>query len=82
MNPETRVLLDKAVSAEHPVEELVSLAASMRDKGIGKQEVYDLFLGYMLNLRAQNRAREEDAVCDALDYVSGWCEPDRRIFLD
>lgn len=80
MNADTKLLLERAVSAENPVGALTAIAANMRDNGANQQQVYDVFMEFMLVLRAENRQSEEDSVGDVLDYIWGWCGPDHRIF--
>jgi hypothetical protein len=77
---EIEAQLNEAVAHANAAAKLVTLAERLRDNGATKQEVCDAFEAYLLQLRAENRGAEEDAVCDALDFIVGWCRPDKAIF--
>lgn len=59
---------------------LRGLVEAFKFEGKTQRAIYDLFMSFMLSLRAQGREREEDLVFDALDFIAGWCSPEVRWF--
>jgi hypothetical protein len=64
-----REQLEAALAAK----DLRGLVAAWQAAGQSQAAVYDAFLAFMLALRAEGREADEDAVADAMDFISGWC---------
>lgn len=42
----------------------------------------ELFTGFLLKHREDQNASRNDAICDTLDLIVGWCREDNRLFPD
>ncbi len=70
---------EQALRSAEPVGTLRSLAEQMITHGKREASVLEFFEAVRARLQAENRAADEDAVLDAMDFVTGWCGPHMRI---
>ncbi len=72
-------MLQTALESTDAVGELRRLATERLATGTDKAAVLEAFEQLRRELRAANRERDEDAVMDAMDFLSGWCSPHMKL---
>ena len=75
-NKEFSELLITGIKANRDVLSLRQILIKLRDNGMSKFEMLDC-LG---KLRTVSGEKTEDVLLELMDFVSGYCNPDLRIF--
>lgn len=70
---------DEALRSDDRVAELRRLAQRMLEEGSALDAVLSRFERARQELRTAARADDEDAVMDAMDFVTGWCSPHMKL---
>jgi hypothetical protein len=72
---------ESALNSQQPASCLRSLAQQLAAEGITKEQVYDLFEAFLLEIRKNENLREEeeDTVLDVMDALTGWCHSDSAL---
>jgi hypothetical protein len=70
-----------ALDSHEPAFSLRTLAQQLAAEGQTKEQVYELFETFLLELRQNEKLREadEDAVLDVMDALTGWCHSDSAL---
>ncbi|HMF12237.1 MAG TPA: hypothetical protein VKE94_08020 [Gemmataceae bacterium] len=67
--------IEKALQSNEPVTELRNVALDLFADSQTREAVLELFERARPELREADRAGEEDAVMDVMDFLAGWCSP-------
>ena len=67
--------IDDALRSSEPVARLRTLVRQWMDQGKDKAAILGLFEDVRKELTQAGRERDEDAVLDVMDFVTGWCSP-------
>lgn len=76
----TREEMVKIAQMEDPVEGYRQLAKKLRQELPSGRAVYDLFLAFSLTINDDEDQFFWEPLFDAMDQITGWCSPDRRLF--
>jgi hypothetical protein len=73
------VRIEEALRSSDRVRELRRLAHRLLDEGIKADTLLSAFERAREHLRSAHRDQEEDAVMDAMDFLTGWCSPHMKL---
>jgi hypothetical protein len=71
--------IETALRTETPVLSLRELASELLRSGKDRNTVYDLLESARATLREADRETDEDAVMDAMDFLTGWCSSHMKL---
>jgi hypothetical protein len=63
-----------------PFQNLHALAKQLRDSGMPQSVMSGLFTEFLLKHREDQNESRNDAICDTLDFIVGWCSEGNRLF--
>ena len=72
--------LRKALDSSEPATALCDLAVTMRDEGVPKDELYELYSTESLLHRDSDDETKWDALCDTMDLICGWCASGKELY--
>lgn len=67
------------VKAGSSVHELLSFAVLLKAAGLGRREVTEVFQAARYELPDED-VKTDDSLCDALDFITGFCSPGTGVF--
>lgn len=71
---------EKALNSNKPFENLHELAVKWKAQGMSKDEMYTLFEHYGRIHQEDEDETKYDAIADTMDFIVGWCLPQKRLF--
>lgn len=81
---DTSTKIRQASLDENPINKLVDLVYLLSAKGLTRQNIYDLFLKYLVDnqdldewIKIQNKFNGDHPVENILDSLSGWCSQEQ-----
>ena len=74
-----RIRMEAAIGNASPFEALHALAKSFKAEGMSQRAMYDLFASYHSSPHDCDELKS-DALADVMDFICGWCTPDKRLF--
>ena len=80
MNPRKRII--EALRIVDWGDTLLELAKELKSEGMGKEEMYALFLSLCTDYDEDIHEKENNALTDTMDFISGWCAKEKRLFGD
>ena len=78
MNIEDR--MSDALECSDLDESLYRFAVDCRNSGMSKDHLYRLFDRYRAFHKEDHDSTKYDAILDTMDYISGFCQNDRKLF--
>lgn len=70
---------EQALSAEHPLGALRSLALDWVQRGQSRETVLAAFERQRQHLREAGQEQAEEVVMEVMDFLTGWCSPHVRL---
>ena len=80
MDTITKSRLESALLATDPIDDLSQVVREMKANGLSQQEVYDIFNELLQSRQVRESKQQEDAVRDVMDFITGWCSPEAKLF--
>ena len=77
MTPSER--LDSALSTRDPFASALKLAATLKSEGLTQNQLHRVF-NQARDVCHDTEGPKYDAILDVLDYITGWCSPETRLF--
>ena len=72
--------IQNALSADNPIDAMTKIVVSWKNSGVTKDVAESRLSDIRRELSANGDESGEDAVLAVLDFVAGWCVPERRIY--
>jgi len=73
-------LLAEALASKHPGTAVHELAQQLKNEGMKKDGMYELFFGFLNTIDQDEDEIRWDALANTLDLICGWCSPGRALF--
>lgn len=70
----------QALESSSPADRLLQLAHELRDEGEHQPDVLGLFELYRRDHAADADESRLDTILDVIDYIAGWCSPERDVY--
>lgn len=64
--------IEKAIQSDNPIESLRCFVILLNQKGLSKDEIYNILYQYFLYCQEYGKEKEEDILGDILDMITGW----------
>lgn len=77
-DPSERLRL--ALATRSPNLLVLELARQLKVEGMSQTEMYRLFEEFRSNHESDSDNTSYDAILDTMDFISGWCPPEQRLF--
>jgi hypothetical protein len=74
-------LVEEALASSRPVPELRSVVLRLNSQGLTKDLILDRLEQTRTKLRAAGREKDEEALMDVMDFLTGWCSPHMKLRL-
>ena len=71
--------IQSALKSSNPLDELRSLIKALLSQGRTPESILNLFERNRQQLRSAGREADEDAVMEAMDFLTGWCSPHMKL---
>jgi hypothetical protein len=71
--------LEATLHSSQPPEELRSLVLRLHAEGFDQAAILERFENVRRQLREAGREKEEDAILDVMDLITGWCSPSMKL---
>jgi hypothetical protein len=64
--------IEKTIKSDNPIESLREFVISLNQKGLSKDDIYDILYQYFLYCQEFDKEEEENILGDVLDMITGW----------
>ena len=72
--------LETALRQSNPFDAAIELAIALRDAGLPRAHLRQLFNDARKRHSADADERQHDALLDVLDRIAGWCSPAQALY--
>ena len=72
--------LGRALDSSDPTRAVLDLAVVLRDEGVPKDDLYELYSAESLLHRDLDDESKWDALCDTMDLICDWCASGKELY--